>query len=304
MPELHHGEAEAEAGILRGLRLAVELSAVILAIEAVGAFLSHSLSLTVDAVHDVPDLLAFGLSWSALRSAGRGSRSEFTFGTHRFEVFAGLLNGLLILGTGAAFGWLASEALLHSTSFAGPVDPVWILVAALPVLALRVVNLRVLGRVSGPVRDLNLRSVLAHLATDLAITAALLGAGVTILVNPAWAVADSLAALVIAAILVYESVPLLRAGWEVLTERIPRGLSVEAIRRRAREVPGVKEVHDVHVWAVCDSLVCLTAHVEVAEMSMREGMNVLSQLRTLVEREFGIVHATFELEAPPAPSAG
>lgn len=297
MPILPHGESEAEQRVLRGLRLAVGLSVVILVIEATGAYLSHSLSLTVDAVHNIPDILAFAISWTALQGTTAGSSAEFTFGRHRFEVFAGVFNGLLVLGTGGVFGFEALDALLRSTSFAGPVNPVWLLAAALPTLALRTVNMSVLGRLPGRIRDLNLRSVMVHLASDVAITVALLVAGVILLVRPAYGWADSVAAVAIAGILVYESVPLLRSGWEVLTERIPKGLSLDAITRTALTIPGVTELHDVHVWAVCDSLVCMTAHVGVKEMSMRDGMSVVRQLRETMEQDFGIVHATFEVEA-------
>ncbi len=297
MPVLHHGEGEAGHQILRGLRLAIELSVVILCVEAVGAVFSRSLSLAVDAVHNLPDVLAFAVSWTALAGTRAGSSAEFTYGKHRVEVFAGILNGVLVLGTGAVFGYLAVNALVRSTPFAGPVDPVWLLAAAVPTLGLRIVNVRVLGRVARPIRDLNLRSVLVHLASDLAITAALLVAGATILLRPSLGWVDSAAAVGIAGILGYESVPLLRSGWEVLTERTPRGLSVDAITRAALSVPGVAHLHDVHVWSVCDSLVCLTAHVEVNDISVREGMAITQRLRALMEREFGIVHATFEVES-------
>jgi cobalt-zinc-cadmium efflux system protein len=295
--ELHHGEGEAEARILQGLRLSIEFSILILAVEAVGAYLSHSLSLTVDAVHNLPDVIAFALSWAALRGTSAGSSAAYTFGRHRFEVFAGMFNGLLVLATGVAFGYAALGALSHASSFAGPVDALWLLAAAIPTLALRFGNLRYLARLPGRVRDLNLRSVLVHLATDVAITGTLLVAGATLLLDPTLGWVDSLAALGIAGILAFESVPLLRSGWEVLTERTPRGLSVGAITRTALGVPGVTGVHDVHVWAVCDSLVCLTAHVGVREMSLREGMGVIQRLRETMERDFGIVHATFEIES-------
>ena len=300
MPELSHGEGEAEQRLLLGLRLAVFLSIAILAVEALGALLSHSLSLTVDAVHNIPDILAFAVSWAALRGTTSGASPRFTFGTHRVEVFAGILNGLLVLGTGAAFGYEALDALARSATFAGTVDPVWLLAAALPTLGLRVANLRALGRLPGRIRDLNLRGVAVHLASDVAITGALLAAGLTLLVRPGYGWADSVGALGIASILVYESIPLLRQGWEVLTERTPRGLSVEELTRAILSVPGVREVHDLHVWAVCDTLVCLTAHVGVREMSVKEGMLVTQQLRARMDEDFGIVHATFEVEAVAA----
>ena len=291
-----HGEGEAERAVLHGLRLAVGLTAAILAIESVGAYYSHSLSLTVDAVHNVPDILAFAISWSALRSVERGASDKFTFGSHRFEVFAGLLNASLVLGTGGVFGFAAVEALLRGSTFAGPVDGLWILAAATPTLLLRAVNFVWLGRVPARARDLNLKSVLLHIASDLAITAALLVAGTILLLHPTWSAADPAAALAIAGVIVFESLPLFRDGWEVLAESTPRHLSVDAIVAAARRVPSITDVHDVHVWAVCPTLVCMTAHVQVRDMSVREGMAVVEALRATMEEEFGILHSTFEVE--------
>ncbi len=299
MAELVHGETEAEARVLRGLRIALGLSVVILAVEAVGAYFSRSLSVTVDAVHNAPDILAFAVSWTALQATGRGSTKLYTFGMHRFEVFAALFNAALVLGTGLVFGYTAGNTLLHGGAFAGPVDAVWMLAVALPTLTLRSANLVILGRIPRPTRDLNLVSVMVHLASDLLITASLLVAGALLLFRPGTASVDAIAALVISGILVYESLPMFRDGWEVLTERVPRSLSMDAIARTALSVPGVAGVHDVHVWAVCPTLVCMSAHVRVREMTLRQGMEVISDLRHRMERDFGILHSVFEMELGP-----
>jgi cobalt-zinc-cadmium efflux system protein len=296
MPIPVHGEEEAEARVLRAFRLALELSVVILVVEALGAVLSRSLSLTVDAVHNVPDLLAFATSWAALRATQRGTSGELTFGAHRFEVFAGLLNAALVLGTGVGFGYSAVWDLVQGVSFAGSVDAVWILIVAVPTLGLRAVNLTVVGRIPRRARDLNLLSVLIHLASDVAITVTLLFAGIVLVLYPSLSWADSGAALVISGILVYESLPLFRGGWDVLTERTPRDLSTADIERAALEVPHVADVHDLHVWAVCPTLVCMTAHVRVDEMSVRDSMEVVAQLRRRMAEQFGILHSVFELE--------
>jgi cobalt-zinc-cadmium efflux system protein len=299
MTELPHGETEAEVRVLRGFRLAVELSVVILVIESVGAYLSHSLALTADAIHNLPDLIAFGVSWAALRATESGVTLESTYGRHRAEVFASVLNAGLILGTGLLFGYTGASALIARTSFAGPVDAVWLLAAALPTLGLRVVNLSVLGRIPGRVRDLNLRSVVVHLASDLLITGALLAAGVLLLVRPGSGWVDDAAALAIAVVLVLESLPLFRDSWDVLGERIPRGLTVGQVVQTALSVPGVAEVHDVHVWSLCPTLVCMTAHVTVRDMSVQEWQTVAATLRRRMEIEYGILHATFEVESSP-----
>jgi cobalt-zinc-cadmium efflux system protein len=300
MPELAHGEGEAETRVLRGLQLALELTGVILVLETVGALLSHSLALTVDAVHNIPDLFAFAVSWTALRACESGASGKYTFGTHRFEVFAGLLNAVLVLGTGAVFGYAAFLGLLQGGSFAGPVDAVYLLLVAVPVLALRAANLTVLGRIPGRARDLNLASVVLHLASDVAIIAAIVAAGIILLVHPAYWWVDAGAALLIAGILVYESLPLFREAWEVLTERTPRNLSTDRIRESALQVPGVAEVHDLHVWAVCPTLICMTAHIALREMPLSETSRIVGQLRLRMERDFGILHSVFEVEPIPA----
>jgi cobalt-zinc-cadmium efflux system protein len=204
-----------------------------------------------------------------------------------------------VLGTGAVFGYEASQGLLRGASFAGPVDAVYLLLVAVPVLVLRAANLTVLGRIPGRARDLNLASVVLHLASDVAIIAAIVAAGVVLLVRPAFWWVDAGAALLIAAILVYESLPLFREAWEVLTERTPRSLSTEQIRASALQVPGVAEVHDLHVWAVCPTLVCMTAHVALREMPLSETSRIVAQLRLQMEREFGILHSVFEVEPIP-----
>ena len=304
MPTPQHGETEAEAGILRGLRLALELSIAILVVEAFGAFFSRSLSVTIDTIHNVPDILAFAVSWSALQATERGTSRKFTFGTHRLEVFAGLLNAALVLATGLAFGYEALGALVRGAAFAGPVDAIWILVVAVPVLGMRAANLVTLGRIPLRARDLNLRSVFVHLGSDLLITGALLAAGIVLVLRPSLWWMDATSALAIAALLVYESLPLFRDGWDVLTERTPRNLSLDAIERVALSVPRVAGVHDLHVWAVCPTLVCMTAHVRVDEMPTRDAMQIVADLRECMEREFGILHCVFEVESAPRTESG
>ena len=136
----------------------------------------------------------------------------------------------------------------------------------------------------------------------MAITVALIADATVLYLYPASAWVDSAAALVIAGILVYESIPIFRGGWEVLTERVPRGVSLSALTVSIRSVDRVREVHDLHVWALCPTLVCMTAHVRVDEMPVSESARVTAVLRERVEREFGIVHSVFELETEGPPT--
>jgi cobalt-zinc-cadmium efflux system protein len=304
MTEAAHGEAEASRRVLRGLALTVALALVALAIEAAGAVLSRSLALTVDAVHNIPDLLAFSVSYLSLAGTAVGATATHSFGRHRAEVFAAILNGLIILVVGGIFAYTAVVSLLQGTPFGGPVNPAWILFAAAPVFALRAVSVVYLRRTPRPVRDLNVRSVILHLASDLVITATLLVDAALLFAFPQAEWVDPAAALFIAAILVYESIPILRDGWEVLTERVPRGVSLEDVRTALGQVPHVREVHDLHVWSVCPTFVCLTAHVQVDEMAVSEAEELTAELRERAVSQFGILHSVFELEAAKPSDAG
>lgn len=297
MSEPVHGEGEAEAEVLAGLKVAFLLAIGVLGVESIGAFLSHSLSVTIDAVHNVPDVAAFVLSWAALQATAAGASREYTFGAHRLEVVAGVVNAALVLGTGAVFGYEAILSLWTQRTFAGPVDAFWVLAVAVPTLALRSVSTMRIARIKGKVRDLNLQSVLIHLTSDLLITGALLADGALILVRPGLPMIDAVAALGISAVLIYESVPLFRVSWEVMTEQIPRHLSVEIIEKRALSVPGVSAIHDVHVWSVCPTLICMTAHVRLTDRPVSESMAVVAELRKCMEKDFGILHAVFEVES-------
>lgn len=212
-------------------------------------------------------------------------------------MFSSLFNVFLVLSTGVVFGYVAPETLARGVRFDGPVDPVWILAAAFPTLALRGTCLTVLGRIPGRVRDLNLRSVIPHLLSDLPITGARLFVGIVLYLGPSWTWADPAAALAIALVLVYEIVPLIRQAWQVLAENAPPHLSLDAIEASLTSVAGVLEVHDVHVWSVRPTLICMTGHVTVADMPVSGSTDPMTRLTEMAMERFGVLHSVFQMEA-------
>jgi cobalt-zinc-cadmium efflux system protein len=294
---VHHGEGEAEESVLKGLRWAIALAGVALVIEGIGAYFSRSLSLTVDAVHNVPDIIAYGASLGALMLASRGADSSHTYGMHRTEVMAALLNAALVIGTAMVFGAGAIMALLNGgNSPFGTIDPIWLVFAAVPTLALRGFAAIQIGRIPTRVRDINLRSVLFHLASDIVIVAFILAVGITLLIRPSLVWVDPVATIGIAAILLVEAIPIIRDSWDSFTERMPKHISMDEVVRVAAQVPYVEEIHDVHIWSVCSSLICMTAHVRITNVTVEESMYILAALRERMTKDFGIVHAVFEVE--------
>jgi cobalt-zinc-cadmium efflux system protein len=210
---------------------------------------------------------------------------------------AALLNAALVIGTALIFGTGAVVALMNGgKSPFGTIDPVWLVFAAVPTLALRGFAAFQIGRIPSRVRDLNLRSVLFHLASDIVIVSFILAVGIVLVIRPALVWIDPMATLAIAAILMIEAVPIIRDSWDSFTERMPKHISMEEVIRVATRVPNVEDVHDVHIWSVCSSLICMTAHVRISNVTVKESMEILSALRERMANDFGIVHAVFEVE--------
>lgn len=271
------------------LRTAFLLTLAILAIEAVTGYLSNSLALLSDAGHILTDAVALGLAWFAARLATRPADRRNTFGYQRGGILAALLNAALLL---VITVFVAVEAVMRlgrpEHVAGGPV-----IVAAL--LAI-VVNTYIAVGLRGEREDnLNVRAALLHVVGDIAASIGVVVAGVVILVWHAY-LADPVLSLAIAALIAYGTWRLVRDTVSILMEGTPRDVDLEALREAMGEVPGVEEVHDLHVWALSDGFRLLTAHVSVPDQPISDSANLVADLKLLLQRRFHIEHATIEVE--------
>jgi cobalt-zinc-cadmium efflux system protein len=253
--------------------------------EAVGAWWSGSVALLSDAGHVFMDLTALLFSFAALRLAERPTSDERTFGFHRAEVLAALVNGLLVAGV--ALG-IAGTAWSHWRRGATP--------QVAPMLALGtmglVVNLLVAWRLHGHARDLNLRSAFLHVASDALASVGVILGGI-ILRFTGWAWIDPLVGGGIAVVIFVGAARLIRESLHILLEGAPRHLRVADIRAALEGVPGVHRVEDAHLWALCSHLVMFTAHLSVTA-SPDEWNDLRQNLRRTLRDRFEIAHATLE----------
>jgi cobalt-zinc-cadmium efflux system protein len=268
---------------------AVSLTVGFVLVEGVSGWLAHSLALLSDAGHNLADAAALGFSWYALRAARKPSHHGMTFGYHRVGVFAALVNAASLLAIAVWIGWEAVERI-RSPQLAN--GPVMIAVAAAAI----VVNLLIgLWLHKGAKDDLNIRSAYIHMLGDAASAFGVVIAG--ILVGTLGApLADPVVSLLIAALILYSSFGVLRESATVLLEGTPTGIHMPDVIAAIKNVAGVLDVHDLHVWMVGPGVVACSCHILVAEQSIREGQQVLRAVVHDVEHRFHITHTTVQVE--------
>ncbi|MFC5501080.1 cation diffusion facilitator family transporter [Lysinimonas soli] len=288
-----HDHAEHAGGNRRRLGVALAIVAVVLVVELLGAWISGSLALLADAGHMTSDAIGLVVALVASSIAARPATDRHTFGFQRVEVLGALVNGVLLAVVAAT---VAIEAIRRFVSpESGHVQAVPLLIIAAIGLIANIVALFVLR--GGDRASLNLRGAYLEVMGDLLGSIAALVAGVVILTT-GFALADAIASLAIAGLIIPRAVVLLRDVVRVLTESAPRDTSVAEIRAHLLETEGVTAVHDVHVWTITSGAPVFTAHVEVDSSVFERGETdaLLDRLGGCLAGHFDVEHSTFQLE--------
>ncbi len=273
----------------RRLHFALFLNAVIILAEFVGGLLINSIGVIGDAAHNLIDQGALFLALYAHILAARPATEAKTFGYHRAGIVTAFINALLLLLTAVVLGFLAIQRILSPVPVAGE----WIIMIASVAFAANLGIALLLQR--GARDDLNIRSAFWHMLADAWVSLGVVAGGVGILLT-GWTVLDPLVSLVIVGVIVKGAWPLLRECLEVLLESTPPGIKTAHVVAAIEKIPGVKNVHDLHIWAVEPRLVMLTCHVMVEGDDSQLTDELLRTIRTRVASEFGIKHLTVQME--------
>ncbi len=268
------------------LAAALGLSGLYMVVEAVGGWLTGSLALLADAAHMLSDVAALGLSLFAARLARRRPTARHTYGYYRTEILAALVNGAAL---GAVSVYIFVEAfarLREPREIAGPA----MLAIAAGGLVVNLVALAILRE--GRADNLNVRGAWLHVAADALGSVQAIAAGALIWAF-GWTWADPVASALIGVLVIYSSWSLLRETVAVLMEGVPGHIELDEVRGAILELPGVLEVHDLHVWSITSGVESLSAHVVVEEPF---GSEVLGEIRRTMRRRFKITHQTIQLE--------
>lgn len=278
-----------DRSITRGFRFAITLTAVTLVAEVVGGFWTNSLALLSDAAHVFMDLFALVLSLSAIVLANFPATDRRTYGWHRAEIFASLINGatLLIIAAGILF-----------EAWGRFFDPQEVKSKEMFIIATvgLVMNLIAASRLhSHSHDDLNVRSAFLHVIGDAIASVGVIAGGVVMLFT-GWYVVDAIISAGIALVIAWGSTRILREAGHILLEGVPRHVKLDELVGKMRAVAGVNDVHHLHVWSICSHITALSAHIDVLpDYRLRQG-EIIGEIEQMLEHDYHITHSTLQGE--------
>ncbi|MDE0450373.1 MAG: cation diffusion facilitator family transporter [Gammaproteobacteria bacterium] len=275
----------------RLLRSAFCIIVLFMLAEAVGGLIANSLTLIADAAHMLLDASALGIAWFASRLSRRDANERMSYGYHRSQVLAALVNGLTLV---FLIAWILFEAVSRLRA-AEPMLPAPVLVIGILGLAINIVVYRMLHGS----QNLNVRSAALHVLGDLLGSVAAIAAAVLVLLFD-WVYADPLLAVGIAAILSRGAWRVLRESSHILLQGAPTGLSVEEIRTTlVARVTGLRDIHRVHVWSLTSDRLVLTLHGRIVDGTDQQ--TAMAHIKSVLRDSFGVDHSTIQLERDVCP---
>jgi len=285
-----HGHAAIDLdrkGVKRALKLVLALTTAFLVAEVVGGLISDSLALLADAGHMLSDSLSLGVALFAAWLAGRPGGPSRTFGYRRAEILAALFNGVTLVAISI---WIFIEAGMR---FGDPpeVEAGLMLAIAVAGMAVNVVAARILQAHAG--ESLNVSAAMRHVIADLLGSAGVVVAALIILAT-GWEYADPIVSVAIGLLIVVSSWTILRDSVQILLEGSPPGTDVEQVGRAMAALPGVRQVHDLHVWTITSGFPALAAHVLVDRETDCHATR--RELEAMLQERFGLDHTTLQVD--------
>jgi cobalt-zinc-cadmium efflux system protein len=284
---VHAGDLR-NAATSRILRISLAVTAAYIVLLVVAGLRAHSLALLSEAGHNLSDFVALLMSWGAVYLQGKPPSARKTFGYNRAGVLVAFINGLsLVL---IAF-YILYEAFRRLQA---PVDVhagimIWVAAAGV-VMNGGIALLLMRGH-----RDINVRSALLHEIGDTLSTAAVIAGGIIIaLTGERWI--DPALSVGIGVMILWSSIGIIRESLNILLEGTPSGMELQRIEDVIRAIPGVNEVHDLHVWSIGSDTHSLSCHVAIADMPASESESILRLIREQMAERFHIHHTTIQFE--------
>ncbi|WP_336031932.1 cation diffusion facilitator family transporter [Geodermatophilus sp. FMUSA9-8] len=285
-----HGPRIGSAGAehQKSLAIAFGLTATYALVEVVGGIVSGSLALISDAAHMGTDVLGLGLALAAIQLAKRPAAGGRTYGTYRLEVLAAVINGLLLFGVAFYVLYEAVQRFREPPEVLG----VPMLVVASVGLIVNIISFRLL--MAGSKESLNLKGAYLEVLSDMLGSIGVIVGAIVITVTGFRSI-DAIVAVVIGLFILPRTWQLMRQALRILMEVAPPGVDVAAATRELAAVPGVKEVHDLHIWTLTSGMEAATVHVVVDDVDV-DWHGILDQTRDILMTRYGVTHPTIQLE--------
>ncbi len=281
-----HGHAQAIAAHERRILWVLVVTVMFMAVEAGGGLIAGSLALLADAGHMLTDAASLGLAWFAFRLGRRPADPQRSFGYHRAQVLAAFVNGTVLI---AVVIGIAIEA---ARRLANPIEVDGTTMLAVGALGL-LVNIVAFGLLSGE-ENLNVKSAALHVLGDLLGSGAAVAAAIVI-IETGWMPIDPILSIAVGALVLKSAWAIIRRSGHILLEGTPDWLDVGALRAElAAAVPGVEDIHHVHVWSLTTERPLITLHAAVAPGADRD--KVLGGVHDYLVKHYGIGHTTIQVE--------
>lgn len=273
--------------INKNLKIAIFLTTLIFFLEFAGGIIANSLALLSDSAHVFMDVVALILAYGALKISARPSNSNVTFGYHRFEIFAALINGFTVIGIALFIFYEAYGRILNPPTVKG----YEVLVIATFGL---IVNTWVALKLHGH-HDLNIRGAYLHVIGDALASVAVIAGAIVIIFTGNYII-DPLLSILIGMLLLYGAFRLVFGSTRILLEFAPKHIDADTLSRVMMEIEGVKGVHDIHIWSICSNIHAMSAHVLVDRIHVQQTEVLVSEISRMLRERFQIMHTTLQFE--------
>jgi cobalt-zinc-cadmium efflux system protein len=289
MSEHLHGRRSSIGANQRRLAIALTITGLMTIVEVVGGLMSNSLALLGDAGHMFTDTLALGLSLVALTLAKRPASEKRTYGFHRAEVLAALTNGAILIVISVFIFYEAYQRFVEPPEVKGGL---MLGVAAVGLVA-NVVGISILRSASR--ENLNVKGAFLHMWSDSVSSAGVIVAGVVILVT-GWTVADPIISILIGVFILRGAAGLVLESSDILLEAVPKHLDVNQVSSALKEIRGVRDVHDMHLWTITSGVHALSCHVLIEDQTVSNSAQIVEEINETLGQKFGVAHSTLQLE--------
>ena len=277
------------------LKITLGIILVVMVAEIIGGTLSGSLALLGDAGHMLVDALALGLALFAITIARRPATPSKTYGYHRVEIMVALANGVTLALVAAYIFYEAYQRFL-----APPIvqTPLMLLVATFGLVA-NLAGMFLLRRARHG--SLNMKAAFWHIAGDTISSVGVIIGGIIIAVT-GWYIVDPIIAVFIGGIILWGAVRIVRESADILLEAVPRHVEVDRVIETIKNISGVKEVHDIHIWTITSGMRALSAHLIIEDQIVSRSAEVVRAINRDLAEYFNIRHTTLQLECKSCPT--
>lgn len=288
------GSHETPANLDNKLKLGLVLNTGFTIIEFVAGILSGSLALTSDAGHNLTDSLSILISFFGNKISKRGANEDHSYGYGRASILTALLNGVILI---LLAGYIFYEAFQRIAKPEPVEGGVVMIVAFIGIL----INGGIALLFRKNTNDLNIRGAYVNMFFDMLASVGALLAGLLIVIT-GQTIFDPIISILIGILLVKSSIAVVRDAMHVLLEGVPEGLDVKKVKEAILALPKIKNVDDLHIWAISSRLSALSCHIVIEDCDMEESTKLVKKVKEDLHHKFNIEHATIEtelIECPP-----